>query len=153
MKHKEVTVLQNFLIAKGYLKSKATGYFGPATEVAVKAFQIKNKITPATGIVGPKTRVIITSPVDTATAPTITPTSPTTNPGLTYTITLVLSKGMTHKEVAVLQNFLIAKGYLTSKATGYFGPSTEAAVKAFQRANKITPVTGIVGPKTKVFVR
>jgi hypothetical protein len=52
----EVTELQKVLIAGGFLKIAApTGYFGPATQVALKAYQKKYGI-PQTGTVGPLTR-------------------------------------------------------------------------------------------------
>ncbi len=148
MTHAEVSILQSFLKARGYLIVNAvTRFFGPATEKAVKSFQTKNKIVPVTGVVGPKTRAVINPLLSTSTLPVITP------PAVSYTITRVLSKGMTHKEVTILQNFLIAKGYLKSKATGYFGLQTEAAVKVFQTKNKIVPATGIVGPKTRGIIK
>lgn len=49
-----VTQLQNRLISLMYLSGNADGNFGPATENAVKAFQINNRIT-ADGIVGRNT--------------------------------------------------------------------------------------------------
>lgn len=57
-KGKDVTQLQQYLVAVGFLKTNATGYFGPSTLKAVKAFQLKNGIK-ATGFVGPQTRSFI----------------------------------------------------------------------------------------------
>ena len=45
---------------------------------------------------------------------------------------------------------LISKGYLKTEATGYFGKLTFAAVKAFQKDNKLKD-DGIVGKVTKTF--
>ena len=53
--NKSVTEMQSFLIKNNFLKAKANGYFGPATEAAVKAFQKKYKIL-QTGTFGPMTR-------------------------------------------------------------------------------------------------
>ncbi len=52
-----VTLLQNFLSAKGYLRATPNGQFGPATRDAVSAFQAEYNI-PANpkGYVGPMTR-------------------------------------------------------------------------------------------------
>ena len=49
-------------------------------------------------------------------------------------------------DVKTLQQSLNAKGY-TLTVDGDFGPSTQAAVKNFQRTNSLTD-DGIVGPKT-----
>ena len=51
----QVTSLQMFLRAKGYLSSNPTGYFGNMTKKAVQSFQNENGITP-NGSVGPYTR-------------------------------------------------------------------------------------------------
>ncbi|MBI2021224.1 peptidoglycan-binding protein [Candidatus Giovannonibacteria bacterium] len=56
----EVSLLQDFLQAKGYLKSDPTGYFGLLTFQAVKDLQKLNEISP-TGFVGPITRAKIKS--------------------------------------------------------------------------------------------
>jgi peptidoglycan hydrolase-like protein with peptidoglycan-binding domain len=64
----DVSALQDFLRAKGYMSDTATGYFGVLTEAAVKKLQVAEKIvssgTAATtgyGAVGPKTRTAIAS--------------------------------------------------------------------------------------------
>lgn len=54
----EVTELQEYLIKNNYLKAKANGNYGPATEKAVKDFQKKNKIK-ITGQIGPVSRGVI----------------------------------------------------------------------------------------------
>jgi Putative peptidoglycan binding domain len=45
--------------------------------------------------------------------------------------------------VVELQEFLISQGHLKARSnTGYFGSLTLAAVKAFQKAPNISPVSG-----------
>jgi hypothetical protein len=71
--------------------------------------------------------------------PVSTPPAPSTS---------VLKIGMKGAEVKKLQQVLTSKGYSTNGADGVFGPATEAAVKKFQQAKKLT-VDGVVGPTTK----
>ncbi|MEO5646541.1 MAG: peptidoglycan-binding domain-containing protein [Candidatus Paceibacterota bacterium] len=54
----QVSALQNFLHLNNYLSVNPTGYFGPLTRVAVKAFQSENGLR-ADGIVGVQTRAQI----------------------------------------------------------------------------------------------
>ncbi len=54
----EVTELQKRLASEGYFSGAATGYYGTATEAAVKKYQSAHGIT-AAGYVGPSTRVIL----------------------------------------------------------------------------------------------
>lgn len=54
--------------------------------------------------------------------------------------------------VVVLQNFLIANGYLHVNATGFYGPLTFAAVRNFQRDNGILAIGG-VGPLTRARIQ
>ena len=93
----DVSILQDFLNGRGYLKSQPTGFFGSATRRAVIAFQNDNglRATPP-GYVGPGTRAKIkeidcsdtsavntapvTTPVTYNNTPTYTPpTAPVTN--------------------------------------------------------------------------
>jgi hypothetical protein len=73
---------------------------------------------------------------------------------MTYNFTSDLTVGSTGSQVNSLQQFLIAKGYLTgvSAPTGYFGALTQKALAAFQAANGITPSVGYFGPKSRAFV-
>ncbi|MHC0038828.1 L,D-transpeptidase family protein [Pseudoneobacillus sp. C159] len=61
--------------------------------------------------------------------------------------TTILKLGMKGAQVKKLQQALTSKGYSTNGADGVFGPSTEAAVKKFQKANKLK-VDGVVGQGT-----
>ena len=56
----EVSDLQDYLIAEGYLSGNTTGYFGVATLKAVKSFQAANGLL-SSGYVGPVTRAKIKS--------------------------------------------------------------------------------------------
>lgn len=56
--------------------------------------------------------------------------------------------GMSGPEVMELQNRLRTEGFFNVTPTGYFGPLTESAVKAYQSANGL-PSVGIVGPLTR----
>lgn len=59
-----------------------------------------------------------------------------------------LKAGSESDEVLELQKLLQKLGYLTVTPNGYFGPSTLAAVKKFQAANKLDQL-GVVGPGTR----
>ncbi|MEI8328052.1 MAG: 6-bladed beta-propeller [Candidatus Taylorbacteria bacterium] len=65
-----------------------------------------------------------------------------------FTFTLDISSGSSGDEVLHLQQLLNSLAYLFVTPTGYFGPKTEAAVKAYQTAREISPL-GIVGPITR----
>lgn len=56
----EVSLLQEFLNAKGFAAGIVDGLFGPKTDSAVKAFQLANSLV-SDGIVGPMTRGVINS--------------------------------------------------------------------------------------------
>ncbi len=54
----DVVALQKRLKADGVFSGPVTGYFGPVTQTAVKAYQAKHKLT-QTGTVGPATRNLL----------------------------------------------------------------------------------------------
>lgn len=66
----------------------------------------------------------------------------------TFTFSNTLRFNTKSNDVVELQKTLISKGYLKAGATGYFGKLTFAAVKAFQKDNKLKD-DGIVGKVTK----
>src|SRR5947209_7049080 len=53
-----------------------------------------------------------------------------------------LTVGSTGNEVSQLQTALITKGYLSAKATGYFGAMTKAAVVKWQMSAGVSPAAG-----------
>lgn len=89
-------------------------------------------------------------PVTTPTLPTTPKTTAATTANTTPTATApsqTLSPGATGSEVKNLQESLTALGYNPGKADGSYGPSTQAAVAEFQKANGLT-ADGIVGAAT-----
>lgn len=60
-----------------------------------------------------------------------------------------LTVGSKGDDVTCLQNALIAKGYLSASATGYFGSLTSAAVAKWQAAAGVTPAAGYFGAKSR----
>jgi surface antigen len=62
---------------------------------------------------------------------------------------LILKRGMTGEQVKTLQRLLMALGYDMNGygADGSFGPATDKAVRAYQKANNLV-VDGSVGPAT-----
>jgi len=111
------------------------GIFGPLTEAAVVAFQRANGLT-ADGIVGPITwNTLFTRQPE---PPAVWPPYPG----------VVLRRGLQGPSIRQVQERLNELGANPRLATdGVFGPLTEAAVMAFQRANGLVP-DGIVGPIT-----
>jgi len=69
----------------------------------------------------------------------------------TYIFTRTLSVGSRGDDVTELQKRLTQEGVYSGPITGYFGPLTEAGVKAFQEKNGLEQV-GIVGPKTRALL-
>jgi len=149
MSGNDVKQLQENLIQLGYLSGKPDGKYGAETTAAVKAFQKANKLT-ADGVAGPATQKAIysgTSKAAPTAKPTATPKPDNNNSSSNTTITGTLKKGSTGASVTALQQKLIDLGFLSGKADGVFGSKTAEAVKAFQKANKLT-ADGIAGSKT-----
>lgn len=136
-----VRELQNLLKSIGLYGKNADGQFGPVTEAAVKAFQRKYGLA-ADGWAGPQTMARLRQ----AAAPKPPPAAPVTSSGGK------LALGATGPEVKELQLRLKAQGFYNGEVGGNFGPGTQAAVKAFQRANGMT-VDGWAGPQTMARLR
>jgi hypothetical protein len=60
----------------------------------------------------------------------------------------VTSPLMSGPEIGALQEKLTALGYAPGPIDGTYGPTTAAAIRAFQRDNKLE-VDGVVGPETR----
>ncbi len=154
----DVKVLQQFLIAKGFLASgNDTGYFGPLTQAALAQYQLSMGIKPSVGYFGSLTRAVI------AVSQNISPTTPSisTNPTvLPSTFTRDLYFGMSGDDVKLLQKFLNDHQFIVSQTgagspgleSNYFGPATRDALIRFQTYNHIVPAVGYFGSLTRQFV-
>ncbi|MGB3615006.1 MAG: peptidoglycan-binding protein [Elainellaceae cyanobacterium] len=152
-----VTDLQRALSTAGYFSGPVTGYYGSLTEAAVLQFQQAAGLT-ADGIAGPVTLAQLAAdrlPVATEVAfiPAVQSTTTVVQPATVSTPTSaavgdVLYLGDRGQTVLSLQTTLADLGYYSKKRlTGYYGSSTEAAVKSFQGASGLV-VNGIAGPLT-----
>jgi len=125
-----------------FLRLKADGVFGPATQAATVAFQ-KSRGLPADGVVGPATWAASMGALPPPTAMPITipkAVAPSVVPGLSGSHATIRT-GSRGTDVATWQRFL----KLT--ADGVFGPATAAATITFQRSRGLT-ADGVVGPAT-----
>ena len=143
----DVAQLQEMLIKLGYLSGKADGNYGTKTVEAVKAFQKANGLT-VDGTAGADTqKVLFGGSAKAASKATATPTPKAKATATPAPTSSVLKVGSSGTEVKNLQNKLIELGYLSGKADGVFGTKTASAVKAFQKASKLT-ADGVAGAKT-----
>lgn len=126
----DVTALQTQLNSLEFNCGNIDGIFGPKTYAAVVDLQKSNDLT-VDGIVGPQTRQLIASLLS-------KPSPQTRN----------LYQGCRGDDVAELQKKLNSAGFNSGPADGIFGPRTNAAVMALQKACGIK-VDGIVGPQTR----
>lgn len=131
-----VKSVQTKLKALGFYSGSITGNAGPKTVAAIKAFQNKNGLT-ADGIAGPQTLAKIDAAYE-AKGGTTASSSGSSN---------VLSLNASGTAVSNLQKDLTTLGYYYAQITGHYGSKTEAAVKAFQKANGLT-ADGVAGAKT-----
>ena len=143
----DVAQLQEALIQLGYLSGKADGNYGTKTVEAVRAFQKANGLI-ADGAAGEQTQRVLyggnakAANVKTTAAPQQAATA-TAAPATSGT----LKVGSTGTDVQTLQQKLIELGYLKGSADGVFGNKTAAAVKAYQKASKLT-ADGVAGSQT-----
>jgi len=124
--NERVQELQQRLMELGYLDiDETTLLYGPATEYAVQLFQRQHELQ-QDGIAGPQTLDLIYS-----------------DQAQKY----MLLEGTQGEDVDSLQRQLVDLGYL-SKATGYYGTETVAAVEEFQSRNSLD-VDGLTGHYTR----
>lgn len=154
----EVITLQQRLQRLGYFNARTTGYFGSLTKEAVIQFQTAKKLNPD-GVVGPQTLAAL-GEIKKSTPRTNTITRVRTNTTATSTKTRTpqqpvsqpsnnfLTLGSSGQAVQALQETLKGIGLYRGSVNGVFGSETEAAVKQFQQANRLT-ADGIVGPRTR----
>lgn len=119
----DVRTLQTALTRAGYDPGAINGVFGAQTERAVKEFQRVLGLQ-QDGIVGPRTWAFL--------MPFVYESDPD-----------VLRRGSKGPMVVRLQNGLNRAGYDVGTVDGLFGTRTQAAVRAFQRANGL-PESGVV---------
>lgn len=136
----DVKMLQQRLKDLGYLDDKVDGKFGNNTELALRAFQIKNGQT-ATGMATQATYQLLFS-VSAIPANGIQTGGDTSSE--TYTN---LQLGSTGNAVIRLQQMLSTLKYSVS-ITGTYDEATRAAVIAFQKRNGLT-ADGIAGVQTQ----
>ena len=117
MSTEETMQLQKGLAAYGFYTGPIDGVYGPETMAAVKVAQTKLGV-PADGIWGPETSQAYQKYVEEQSG-----------------------KKKPDAFVMQMQADLAALGYYTGEVDGFYGPDTEAAVKAFQKDNGL-PVTG-----------
>lgn len=125
--------MQYVLKELGYYDGSVDGDYGDTTEDAVRAFQIRNNLTPVDGIAGNRTLQCLYSGNAVAAAAEST----------TYT---ALKEGDKGDLVVQLQEQLADLGYL-SEVTGRYDSATEEAVRNFQRRNGLS-VDGKAGQET-----
>ena len=123
-----VAALQVALRANGVYEGTVDGLSGPQTENAVRAIQVRAKIT-VDGVVGPETRKAL---------------GRLGRPGLG---TRTLEHGMQGWDVASLQFRLAMRGFPSGAFDGQFGAHTDAAVRRFQEWSGLEP-DGVAGPAT-----
>lgn len=123
----QVEELQRHLAAAGFDPGPISGLFDLKTKAAVMAFQRARGLE-VDGAVGSRTWAAL----DVRRGSGLRP---------------ILKRGLSDPAVEVLQKMLAAHGFDPGARDGCFGPKTERAVMAFQRAKGLE-ADGIVGPNT-----
>lgn len=131
--------LQTDLTTLGYYWADITGNFGDKTEAAVKLFQKASGLT-QDGVAGTKTLNAIASAIAKKGGSSSSSSASSSSSG-------ALKLNSQGSKVTQLQQDLKQLGYYYADITGNFGEKTEAAVKAFQKAHKLTD-DGVAGTNT-----
>jgi peptidoglycan hydrolase-like protein with peptidoglycan-binding domain len=141
----DVAALQELLAHLGFDPGSSDGVFGPATESAVRAFQL-SRGPEADGVVGSQTRAALADALEASA--TAAPAAAAAEPGEVDLGTRLLQAGMSGADVAALQDLLAGLGFAPGPIDGVFGAGTGAAVRAFQSAHDLA-ADGVVGSQTK----
>ena len=153
-----VRILQENLALLDYYEGGVTGSYGRLTKEAVRRFQRDNDLS-ADGVAGPRTfeklnalladggkeTPVLAPPTNQTSGGTGAKTPLENVPRLNTEWTLRRSSRSGY--VTRLQKALIALGYYTGSADGYFGSGTEDAVKAYQQARGLQ-ADGVAGRAT-----
>lgn len=115
---REIREVQEKLVELGYLSAEPDGVMGAATSGALGVFQRDNNLE-VTGEIDDATRELLLSEIE-------EPKS----------------------EAELVQEKLVALGYLQGEVDGDFGPASQEALYLFQEANDL-PATGDIDEKTK----
>lgn len=157
----EVLRLQQALDTLGYKVGKVDGSFGAYTENALRAFQKAHGLS-VDGIAGTKTREAIYALAEGRTAVSVPQATAAPASSVQTVVTGTVTQadgsffggnytsiypGTKSTRVVLLQTALNQLGYSCGKADGSYGTATKNAVKAFQKANRLT-VDGIAGKNT-----
>jgi hypothetical protein len=124
----DVAALQVAMRALELYPHPVDGISGPWTRSAVRQFQLRNGLA-ADGIAGPKTLRSLG------------------RRGRPQLGSRLIGKGDRGWDVAALQFLLNSRGYGEGGLDGAFGPSTDQAVRSFQRAAELA-ADGVAGPAT-----
>jgi peptidoglycan hydrolase-like protein with peptidoglycan-binding domain len=133
MGRSNVAALQVALGSRGFYSGTVDGVFGPMTERGVRRFQ-RHRGLLVDGIAGPRTKRALG------------------RLGRPVLGRRVLRNGRVGFDVTQLQFLLAWHGFPSGSFDGGFGPRTTAAVRGFQRSERIG-VDGVAGPATFAALR
>ncbi|RXT05381.1 spore cortex-lytic enzyme [Ammoniphilus sp. CFH 90114] len=138
----EVWELQGRLQHLGYFKGKIDGKFGWQTYWSVRNFQYRFGMK-VDGVVGPKTKLKLWQ---------ATKNWPTKGTAAAKSSGKVTKRGAVGGEVWEIQGRLKFLGFFKGKIDGRYGPTTQTAVRNFQRQFGMK-ADGTVGPQTRSKLR
>ncbi len=154
--------VQKMLKEMGFYTGNVTGHFGDKTAEGIRSFQ-KEMGSVATGVVTSGDYSLMqtkykeayrkgtgTAEKDSTAAADNTGNAAEQNVGTKASVSYgsrTMKKDTQGEDVRMLQDYLRTLGFYSGNSTGNYGALTMAAVRKFQRANKLT-VDGIAGGKT-----